>query len=133
MRVDLPTPGSPPISSAEPGTMPPPVTRSNSAIPVPRRCGALSSVLRSSSAKRRPFSRLVAPAPIGAGAPSSVMVFHPLHDSQRPDLLEDTAPQDWQTKVGEDRAMIRLYQARQMMCVLRGSLRSHLSMTGWVQ
>ena len=35
--VDLPMPGSPPISSAEPGTMPPPVTRSSSAMPVEKR------------------------------------------------------------------------------------------------
>ena len=32
--VDLPMPGSPPISTTEPGTMPPPSTRSNSANPV---------------------------------------------------------------------------------------------------
>src|SRR6201746_2499480 len=98
MRVDLPTPGSPPISSAEPGTMPPPVTRSNSATPVTRRGGASSSVLRSSSAKRRPLTRLVAPAPMGAGAPSSVMVFHPPQDSHFPAHLELVVPQDWQTK-----------------------------------
>ena len=32
--VDLPMPGSPPTRSAEPGTKPPPVTRSNSAMPL---------------------------------------------------------------------------------------------------
>ena len=31
--VDLPMPGSPPTSSAEPRTMPPPVTRSSSEMP----------------------------------------------------------------------------------------------------
>jgi hypothetical protein len=36
-KVDLPTPGSPPIRSAEAGTKPPPQTRSNSEMPVARR------------------------------------------------------------------------------------------------
>ena len=36
-RVDLPIPGSPPIRIAEPATSPPPVTRSNSSMPVTRR------------------------------------------------------------------------------------------------
>ncbi len=57
ISVDLPMPGSPPTSSAEPGTRPPPVTRSNSAMPVTRRGGGSSSVFRSSSAKRRPLPR----------------------------------------------------------------------------
>ena len=34
MSVDFPTPGSPPINRADPGTNPPPQTRSNSASPV---------------------------------------------------------------------------------------------------
>jgi hypothetical protein len=37
MRVDLPMPGSPPISVTDPGTRPPPSTRSNSAEPVDKR------------------------------------------------------------------------------------------------
>ena len=40
--VDLPMPGSPPTSSAEPGTNPPPVTRSSSAIPEDRRGASLA-------------------------------------------------------------------------------------------
>ena len=40
--VDLPTPGSPAIRMAEPGTTPPPHTRSNSSIPVSRRAGVSS-------------------------------------------------------------------------------------------
>ena len=34
VRLDLPTPGSPPSSTSEPGTSPPPSTRSSSAMPV---------------------------------------------------------------------------------------------------
>ena len=36
-NVDLPIPGSPPMSTSEPGTMPPPRTRSNSSMLVERR------------------------------------------------------------------------------------------------
>ena len=91
-------PGSPPTSSAEPGTSPPPVTRSNSAMPVTRRGGGASSVLRSSSANLRPLTRRAALAPMGGAAPSSVMVFQPPQASHLPDHLGVAAPQDWQTK-----------------------------------
>src|ERR1700759_2624616 len=101
MMVDLPIPGSPPISSAEPGTRPPPVTRSNSAMPVTRRGGGASSDLRSSSANLRPFSRRPALLPMGGAAPSSVMVFQPLQASHLPDHLEVAAPQVWQTKLDD--------------------------------
>ena len=37
MIVDLPIPGSPPTSTIEPGTMPPPKTKSNSSSPVRQR------------------------------------------------------------------------------------------------
>src|ERR1700753_2425363 len=98
MIVDLPMPGSPPIRSAEPGTSPPPVTRSNSPTPVTRRGGGASWDLRSSRANLRPLSRLEALVPMGGGAPSSVIVFQPLQASHLPAHLEVTAPQDWQTK-----------------------------------
>src|SRR5882762_3621037 len=107
MIVDLPIPGSPPTSSAEPGTKPPPHTRSNSAIPVGRRGGCSSVVFRSSSANWRPRARFLASPPMGGGAPSSTIVFHPPQASQRPDHLEPTAPQDWQAKEEEDLAMSR--------------------------
>src|SRR5271154_4541967 len=103
--VDLPMPGSPPISSAEPGTNPPPVTRSNSAMPVTRRGGGASSDLRSSSANLRPLVLRAAPLPMGAALPSSVMVFQPPQASHLPDHLDETAPQDWQTKLAEDLAI----------------------------
>src|SRR6185312_5770774 len=106
MSVDLPMPGSPPTKRAEPGTNPPPVTRSNSPMPVMRRGGGASSDLRSSSSKRRPLTRRT-PDLIGGAAPSSVMVFQPPQDSHLPDHLEVVAPQDWQTKL-EDLAMNQL-------------------------
>src|SRR5580704_16655357 len=113
MMVDLPMPGSPPTRRAEPGTSPPPVTRSNSAMPVGRRWGGASSVLRSSRVMRRPFALRVAPDPSGGATPSSVMVFQPPQDSHLPDHLAWVAPQDWQTKLGEDLAMIPLYHGGQ--------------------
>src|SRR5690242_14515471 len=97
MMVDLPMPGSPPTNSAEPGTKPPPVTRSNSAMPVGRRWGGASSVFRSSRLILRPLILLLAPEPKGGAMPSSVMVFHPPHASHLPDHLAWVAPQDWQT------------------------------------
>src|ERR1700712_3540643 len=103
--VDLPMPGSPPTSTAEPGTSPPPVTRSNSAMPVMRRGGGASSVFRSSRANLRPLTRRPALDPIGGAAPSSTMVFQPLQLLHLPDHLGVVVPQVWQTNVGEDLAM----------------------------
>src|SRR4051812_27230270 len=105
MMVDLPMPGSPPTNSAEPGTSPPPVTRSNSPMPVGRRWGGASSVLRSSRVILRPFTRRDAPDPSGGATPSSVMVFQPPQASHLPDHLAVDAPQDWQVKESEDFAI----------------------------
>src|SRR5689334_8553491 len=105
MIVDLPMPGSPPTSKAEPGTNPPPVTRSNSAMPVGRRWGGASSVFKSSSVILRPFTRRLAPDPKGGAIPSSVMVFQPPQASHLPDHLAWVAPQDWQTKEADDFAI----------------------------
>src|SRR5690242_18747583 len=107
MIVDLPIPGSPPTSSADPATSPPPVTRSNSLMPVGRRGGGASSVLRSSSVILRPFARRAAPLPSGGATPSSTMVFQPPQASHLPAHFAVTAPQDWQTKDTEDLAMSR--------------------------
>jgi hypothetical protein len=51
----------------------------------------------------------VALAPIGGAAPSSVMVFQPLQASHLPAHLDEDAPQDWQTKLLEDLAMMILF------------------------
>src|SRR5436190_1345029 len=67
-------------------------------MPGTRRGGGASSVLRSSRANLRPFTRRVAPAPMGGGAPSSTIVFQPPQASHLPDHLAWEPPQDWQTK-----------------------------------
>jgi hypothetical protein len=56
--VDFPIPGSPPSSISEPGTTPPPSTRSNSPMPVDRRSLRWVSM----SAYRRAVAESVAPA-----------------------------------------------------------------------
>ena len=53
--------------------------------------------------------RRVALAPIGGVAPSSVMVFQPPLASHLPAHLDEDAPQDWQTKLLEDLAMMILF------------------------
>src|SRR5262245_34772209 len=91
-------PGSPPTSTPDPGTKPPPAARSSSAMPVSIRAGAAVSPLRPTRREARPFGR-VAPLPpdTGAAAVSSIMVFHSPQLSQRPAHFDETAPQDWQT------------------------------------
>src|SRR5690606_34516672 len=104
-------PGSPPMSSAEPGTRPPPVTRSNSPMPETLRGSFVeSSPLRPVSGRPLPF---FAPMPLGMAASitSSAIEFHSLQDSHFPAHLEDTAPQDWQTYVRVGLAMM-IYLAR---------------------
>ena len=59
-------PGSPPISVAEPGTKPPPATRSSSLIPVTMRATGLEAPDRLSSGNGRPTSPLRAAAPADA-------------------------------------------------------------------
>ena len=66
--VDLPMPGSPPISSAEPGTMPPPVTRSSSARPVGMRGDSCPCPWPASPARRRGPSRPRSRPEPGGGA-----------------------------------------------------------------
>ena len=53
-RVDLPMPGSPPIRMAEPATMPPPQTRSNSSLPLRQRGSSTVAAARSVKAMARP-------------------------------------------------------------------------------
>ena len=53
-RVDLPIPGSPPISVADPSTKPPPSARSNSAMPVGMRSGSDTSASSALSWIERP-------------------------------------------------------------------------------
>src|SRR6266849_228704 len=92
-------PGSPPTSSTEPRTKPPPVTRSSSAMPEDRRGASWLLPVRLSSANLRPL-RLertetgIAVAPVV----SSESVFHSPQESHLPCQRLYAAPQFWQTK-----------------------------------
>ncbi len=78
--VDLPMPGSPPSSSTEPRTRPPPVTRSNSAMPEASRGASCDSPLSGSTANNRPLREVRR----GPSAPSSTSVFHSPQASHLP-------------------------------------------------
>ena len=107
--VDLPMPGSPPMSTMEPGTMPPPSTKSNSSIPLRQRRSSEPDTSRSrgvtatvppSPIATLPPSRRSAPAPFAAAALgaaiSSTRVFHSPQLSHRPCHLGYSAPQSEQ-------------------------------------
>src|SRR5437763_16815863 len=105
--VDLPIPGSPPTSSTEPRTKPPPVTRSSSAMPDGRRGASWLLPVKVSSANSRPLRLLrietgIVVAPVKS---SSLSVFHSSQDSHLPCQRLYAAPQFWQTKERADLAM----------------------------
>ena len=105
IRVLLPMPGEPPISTREPGTMPPPRTRSSSLMPVRMRATWVASTCLSGKgvAAAVPFWRAFAGA-VGSGAVST-SVFHSPQPGQRPVQAMATWPQVWQTCRVRMRAM----------------------------
>ena len=94
VSVDLPIPGAPPISTTDPGTIPPPSTRSSSPIPLASR--GISGALTSPSATG---TGTLAPLRAGAARPrgSSTSVFHSAHPGQRPCQRGSSCPQLAQT------------------------------------
>src|SRR5262245_8317439 len=100
--VDLPMPGSPPSKIREPGTTPPPSTRSNSSMPVDRRtpCDISTSSYSLAVEDVENCENRLAPGEGAAGvsARSSTREFHAPHSVQRPIHLGACAPHSWQTK-----------------------------------
>src|SRR5574342_1109963 len=96
--VDLPIPGSPPTRITEEGTMPPPRTKSSSAIPVRQRpTSALSTADKGIGGLADGTIRLSGDPPIRRVASgSSTSVFHAPQASQRPAHLGCSAPQSVQ-------------------------------------
>src|SRR5882762_9871630 len=92
-RVDFPIPGSPPTSVTEPGTMPPPKTKSNSSRPVFHRSKLSDGTLDSWTGlgPGDPFRRSIFPTfrPID----SSTSVFRAPQASHRPAHFGCSAPQ----------------------------------------
>src|SRR6266508_1881880 len=95
-RVDFPMPGSPPTSTTDPGTMPPPRTKSNSRRPVCHRSNPAAPTAdnRTGGLPDRAGARSARP-PVRPIA-SSTKVFHAPHASQRPPHLGWSAPQSVQ-------------------------------------
>src|SRR4029079_10993634 len=88
-------PGSPPISTSVPGTMPPPSTRSNSVTPEGTRTSSCASIsVNAMAAHSRSRKSLWPPALRGF---SSTREFHSPHSGHLPSHLPDLCPQLWQT------------------------------------
>src|SRR6195952_3647061 len=106
-RLDLPIPGSPPTSSTEPRTKPPPVTRSSSAMPEAMRGASSLLPVRLSRLKVRPrrLERIDTGTEVAPEVSSSTSVFHSPQDSHLPCQRLYAAPQFWQTKESADLAM----------------------------
>src|SRR3954469_8402085 len=105
--VDFPMPGSPPTSSTEPRTKPPPVTRSSSAMPEESRGASWLLPVSDSSANVRPLrlERIETGIEVAPDVSSSDSVFHSPQDSHLPCQRLYAAPQFWQTKERVDLAM----------------------------
>ena len=99
-RVDLPMPGSPPTSTREPGTIPPPKTRSSSCIRVVTRSSSFVSI---EERQTGPPAALLscAFATLFFSTVSSTKVFHSRHPGHWPIHLGDSYPQLWQKNTVE--------------------------------
>src|SRR6476646_5423409 len=96
-KVDLPMPGSPPTSIAEPATIPPPIARSNSARPLGSRSGSAAGVSKPTSGiTRPPPCRLCFAAKmLDTSALSWTSVFHSAQSGHWPCHRCWTDPQAW--------------------------------------
>ena len=100
--VDFPMPGSPPTRTRDPGTIPPPSTRSSSRIPVLHLAsssadtsvsGTTFASLTDSLTERDPA---VVPFVIPLSSFSSTNVFHSPHAGHCPSHFASSCPQFWQ-------------------------------------
>src|SRR5262250_1867226 len=98
-------PGSPPTSSTEPRTKPPPVTRSSSAMPEDRRGASGLLPERLSSANCRPLRLERIETGTEPVLSSSASVFHSPQASHLPCQRLYAAPQFWHTKERVDLAI----------------------------
>src|ERR1041384_5136409 len=96
-RVDFPIPGSPPTSTTDPGTMPPPSTKSNSRSPVCHRWTAPPCTAdRRTGGLPDGAARVLSARPPVRPTASSTSVFHAPQESQRPAHFGCSAPQSVQ-------------------------------------
>ena len=92
--VDFPIPGSPPTRTREPGTIPPPSTRSSSSSPVISL--TWSSVRTSDRARTCASFRVFTAAVFAVVIISSANVFHSLQAGHCPSHFVSSCPQFWQ-------------------------------------
>src|SRR5712692_4683390 len=107
--VDFPMPGSPPTSTTDPGTIPPPRTKSNSASPVRHRSKPPPSTADRRTGGLPDGGGVLLPArpPVRPTA-SSTKVFHSPHASQRPAHFGCSAPHSVQRNTERALATARL-------------------------
>ena len=110
--VDLPIPGSPPTSTSEPGTRPPPRTRSSSSIPSGRRGRSASAMAaRPTGAAAAAGGRGAEPGALGARRLADDRLDQACSSRRRrgtgPSQRRNDSPQDWQTKRLWGRAIAR--------------------------
>src|SRR4029078_12290775 len=92
-------PGSPPMRIVEPGTTPPPVTRSSSEMPLENRGASWVEPFNVSSLTMRPLLCRVTPDTGGGPASvSSTRVFQPSQAAHLPAQRVAVAPHAWQTE-----------------------------------
>src|SRR6185312_9703603 len=96
-------PGSPPMSTSEPGTTPPPRTRSNSSMPDDNRSATTVSMSAyncgpAAAARVYRFAASVDTARVGSAGRSSTSEFHAPQSAHRPSHFCDCAPHSWQLK-----------------------------------
>ena len=103
VKVDFPIPGDPPIRTSEPGTIPPPRTRSSSAMPVVIRATCWASTSRRGTGFAARPDRVAEPR-AGATARSSTSEFHSPQPGQRPCHFGLSCPHEEQANTDADRA-----------------------------
>ena len=99
--VDFPIPGSPPTSTSEPATMPPPSTLSSSLIPVDIRSVSLVLISASFDGSLFPSDTICTGAPLPFAVfvfatGSSDAVFHSRHAGHCPNHFADSYPHSLQ-------------------------------------
>ena len=100
--VDLPIPGSPPSRTSDPGTTPPPSTRSSSPSPVvsrPVTGSSSASATATGAARAAPPAAAPWPRTGPRAATSSTRLFHSPQPAQRPCQRPSSCPHAWQRNV----------------------------------
>src|SRR5262245_5468930 len=92
-------PGSPPSNTSDPGTSPPPSTRSNSLTPDDTRSDTTVSTSAYKCAPLPPSADTAAPFDATGIAVSSTNEFHAPQSGQRPSHFGDCEPHCWQLKM----------------------------------